>query len=55
MTTELAKLLTDISELIKDWNSRAIPTEEEFIQKLRSVNDDIYEELKKPQMVQKTI
>jgi len=45
MTKELVKLLTDVTELVKDWNSNAIPTEEEFIEKLKKTVVKIVVEL----------
>jgi len=45
MATELIKLLTDFSELIKDWNSGIIANEEIFIDKIRKLVSDISEEL----------
>jgi len=41
MTKELARALTDMAEIIKDWNSGLIPNEEEFIIKLKMVNGHI--------------
>lgn len=47
MTKNLARFLTNLFELIKDWNAGLIPTEEEFIFKLRRMIADIVAELGK--------
>lgn len=45
MTKELASFLTNLVELIKDWNAGFIPTEEEFVFKLRKLLAEITPEL----------
>lgn len=38
MNKELARALTDMAEIIKDWNSNLIAREEDFIFRLRLIN-----------------
>lgn len=45
MTKELASFLTNLVELIKDWNAGFISTEEEFVFKLRKLLAEITPEL----------
>jgi len=45
MTKNLARFLTNLFELIKDWNAGLIPTEKEFIDKLKKAIADIVAEL----------
>jgi len=45
MTNELIIALTDIKVLIDDWSSKTIPTEEEFIEKLKKTTARVVLEL----------
>lgn len=47
MTPELSKILTDIENLILDWKNNSEAKEEEFLAKLRELNDALTTELKK--------
>lgn len=47
MTKNLARFLTNLVELIKDWNANLIPTEEEFVFRLRKLLAEITPELDK--------
>ena len=47
MTTEFIKILSDFVSLIKDWNFRLVPKEEEFITRLKDLNARLTEELPK--------
>lgn len=47
MTTELIKILSDFVTWVKDWNLRVVPTEEEFIDKLKDLSNRLAEELPK--------
>lgn len=38
MSKELARALTDMAELIKDWNNGMIATEGDFLFKLKLIN-----------------
>ena len=47
MTTELIRVLSDLTTWVKDWNLRVVPTEEEFVDKLKELSNRLAEELPK--------
>lgn len=47
MDVEFTKLLTDFMLLMKDWNAKVIPSEEEFIKSLKEVITKISENIDK--------
>jgi len=55
MTEELKKTLDELQGLIRDWNVKNIPNEEEFIDKLRPILLKAQEEIEKPQGEQSKI
>lgn len=55
MTPELAKILTDIEDLIGAWKDDPEAKEEEFLAKLKELNDALTAKLKEAQLEQKTI
>ena len=55
MTDELKTALNELQALIRDWNIKKIPNEEEFIDKLRPVVLKVKEEIEKPKKEQTKI
>jgi len=47
MTNELVRVISDFWDLVLDWTFRIIPTEEEFIDKLKEMTNRLVEELPK--------
>ena len=47
MTTEFIRIISDFWSLILDWTFRVIPTEQEFIDKLKKLSNRLSEELPK--------
>lgn len=41
MTNELIRALSDMEMLINDWRAKALPTEEEFVDKLKKVTANL--------------
>lgn len=50
MTNELIKILSDFKNWIDDWTFRIVPTEEEFIDKLKNLDSRFHKEIKKQQL-----
>lgn len=47
MTNELIMVLSDFTQIMKDWEAGLIPTELEFIDKIKVINEKLIEELPK--------
>ena len=50
MTIKLIQILTDLSELMGDWNARAVPTEQEFIDQLQPLARGLVAEVAKQEL-----
>lgn len=47
MTNELIIILSDFVQLMKDWESKLIPTEQELFDRVKKINEKLTEELPK--------